>query len=110
METDDEIMKIVSSEKRTFEEIAVRLDYFIQRMGDLCRQHGEKKAERWMDNHDICRKLRINPRILQIPRDNGIFASTKIGSRTYYRLEDVERVIMDVEKRRKEAGWRNRNI
>ncbi len=42
-------MEIVSFEKRTFEEMAAKLDYFVQRMDDLCRQHGEKKAERWMD-------------------------------------------------------------
>ena len=52
MEINNEIMEIVSFEKRTFEEIAAKLDYFVQRMDDLCRQHGEKKAERWMDSHD----------------------------------------------------------
>ena len=89
-------MEIVSFEKRTFEEIAAKLDYFVQRMDDLCRQHGEKKAER--------------PRTLQTLRDNGTLAFTKIGNRTYYRLEDVERVIVDVEERRKEAKWKGKSI
>lgn len=43
-------------------------------------------------------------------RDNGTLAFTKIGNRTYYRPEDVERVISDVEDRRKEAKWKSRNI
>ena len=103
MEINNEIMEIVSFEKRTFEEIAAKLDYFVQRMDDLCQQHGEKKAERWMDSHDVCRKLRISPRTLQTLRDNGTLAFTKIGNRTYYRLEDVERVIVDVEERRKKT-------
>ena len=68
-------MEIVSFEKRTFEEMAAKLDYFVQRMDDLCRQHGEK-----------------------------------IGNRTYYRQEDVERVIVDVEERRKEAKWKGKSI
>ena len=67
-------MEIVSFEKRTFEEMAAKLDYFVQRMDDLCRQHGEKKAERWMDSHAVCRKLRISPRTLQTLRDNGTLA------------------------------------
>ena len=35
---------------------------------------------------------------------------TKIGNRTYYRQEDVERVIVDVEERRKEAKWKGKGI
>lgn len=71
---------------------------------------GEKKAERWMDSHAVCRKLRISPRTLQTLRDNGTLAFTKIGNRTYYRQEDVERVIVDVEERRKEAKWKGKGI
>lgn len=67
MEINNEIMEIVSFEKRTFEEIAAKLDYFVQRMDDLCRQHGEKKAERWMDSHDVCRKLRYQPEDIADP-------------------------------------------
>ena len=85
-------MEIVSFEKRTFEEMAAKLDYFVQRMDDLCR------------------KLRISPRTLQTLRDNGTLAFTKIGNRTYYRQEDVERVIVDVEERRKEAKWKGKSI
>lgn len=110
MEVNNEIMEIVSFEKRTFEEMAAKLDYFVQRMDDLCRQHGEKKAERWMDSHAVCRKLRISPRTLQTLRDNGTLAFSKIGNRTYYRQEDVERVIVDVEERRKEAKWKGKSI
>lgn len=110
MEVNNEIMEIVSFEKRTFEEMAAKLDYFVQRMDNLCRQHGEKKAERWMDSHAVCRKLRISPRTLQTLRDNGTLAFTKIGNRTYYRQEDVERVIVDVEERRKEAKWKGKSI
>ncbi len=54
--------------------------------------------------------LRISPRTLQTFRDNGTLAFTKIGNRTYYRPEDVERVISDVEDRRKEAKWKSRDI
>ena len=33
-------MEIISFEKRTFEEIAAKLDYFVQRVESLCREHG----------------------------------------------------------------------
>ena len=52
-------MEIISLEKRAFEEVAAKLDYFVQRMDNLCRMHGEKKPGGWMDNRAVCQKLRI---------------------------------------------------
>ena len=36
-------MEIISFEKRTFEEIAAKLDRFVQRVESLCREHGGKE-------------------------------------------------------------------
>ena len=96
-------MEIISFEKRTFEEIAAKLDHFVQQVENLCREHGGKETGEWMDNHEVCRRLRISPRTLQTLRDNGTLAFTKIGNRTYYRPDDVERVVGNVEDKRKEA-------
>lgn len=46
-------MEIISFEKRTFEEIAAKLDYFVQRVESLCREHGGKETGEWMDNHEV---------------------------------------------------------
>ena len=81
-------MEIISFEKRTFEEIAAKLDYFVQRVESLCSEHGGKETGEWMDNHEVCRRLRISPRTLQTLRDNGTLAFTKIGNRTYYRPDE----------------------
>ena len=94
-------MEIISFEKRTFEEIATKLDRFV---------HGGKETSEWMDNHEVCRRLRISPRTLQTLRDNGTLAFTKIGNRTYYRPDDVERVVGNVEDKRKEARWKGTTI
>ena len=61
-------MEIISFEKRTFEEIAAKLDCFVQRVESLCREHGGKETGEWMDNHEVCRRLRISPRTLQTLR------------------------------------------
>ena len=103
-------MEIISFEKRTYEEIAAKLDCFVQRVESLCREHGGKEICEWMDNHDVCRRLRISPRTLQTLRDNGTLAFTKIGNRTYYRPDDVERVVGNVEEKRKEARWKGKSI
>lgn len=46
-------MEIISFEKRTFEEIAAKLDRFVQRVESLCREHGGKETSEWMDNHEV---------------------------------------------------------
>lgn len=69
-----------------------------------------KETSEWMDNHEVCRRLRISPRTLQTLRDNGTLAFTKIGNRTYYRPDDVERVVGNVEEKRKEARWKGKTI
>ena len=103
-------MEIISFEKKTFEEISAKLDRFVQQVENLCREHGGKETSEWMDNHEVCRRLRISPRTLQTLRDNGTLAFTKIGNRTYYRPDDVELVVSNVEEKRKEARWKGKSI
>ena len=74
-------MNIISFEEKTFEGIAAKFEYFVQRVDNLCRRHGEKKIDEWMNNHDVCRKLRISPRTLQTIRDNGTLHSARLGTR-----------------------------
>ena len=103
-------MEIISFEKKTFEEISAKLDYFVQRMETLCNRYDQKETGKWMDSQAVCRKLRISPRTLQTFRNNGTLAFTKIGNRTYYRPDDVERVVGNVEDKRKEARWKGKTI
>ena len=64
----------------------------------------------WLDHQDVCLKLKISKRTLQTLRDNGTLAYTKIGNRTYYLPEDVERIVTKVEDRRKDARYRGHTI
>ena len=93
-------MEIISFEKRTFEEIATKLDRFVQRVESLCREHGGKETSEWMDNHEVCRRLRISPRTLQTMRENGTLAYTKISHKVYYRPEGVKAVFPVAEMKR----------
>ena len=58
-----------------------------------------KRTAGWLDHQDVCLKLKISKRTLQTLRDNGTLAYTKIGNRTYYLPEDVERIVTKVEDR-----------
>ena len=74
-------MNIISFEERTFEGIAAKFEYFVQRVDNLCRRHGEKKIDEWMDNHDVCRKRCISPRTLQDYRNSGILSYIQVGGK-----------------------------
>ncbi len=97
-------MEIVSIERKTFEEMVTKFDRFVSRMNAICHRYGEKTMGKWMDNQDVCRMLNISPRTLQTLRDNGTLAYSQINHKTYYRPEDVQRIISIVEDRRKERS------
>lgn len=103
-------MEIVSIEKRTFEAMVARFNRFVSRMEVICQWHGEKRMSEWMDNQDVCRMLNISPRTLQTLRDNGTLAYSQINHKTYYRPEDVERIVSVIEDRRKEAKFKGKTI
>ena len=103
-------MEIVSIERKTFEELVAKFDRFVSRMDTICHRQCEKKMSEWMDNQDVCRMLNISPRTLQTLRDNGTLAYSQINHKTYYRPEDVKRIVAHVEDRRKEARFKGRTI
>ena len=103
-------MEIVSIEKRTFEAMVARFNRFVSRMEVICQRHGEKRMSEWMDNQDVCRMLNISPRKLHSLRDNGTLAYSQINHKTYYRPEDVERIVSVIEDRRKEAKFKGKTI
>ena len=106
----EKYMEIVSIERKTFEEMVAKFDSFVRRMDAICHRNGEKTMSEWMDNQDVCRMLNISPRTLQTLRDNGTLAYSQINHKTYYRPEDVQRIVSVVEDRRKEAKFKGRTI
>jgi hypothetical protein len=97
-------MEIVSIERKTFEELVAKFDRFVSRMDGICRRHGEKKMNEWMDNQDVCRMLDISTRTLQTLRDNGTLGYSQINHKIYYRPEDVQRIMSVVESKRKKKN------
>ena len=51
-------MEIISFEKQAFEEVAAKLDYFVQRIDSFCRLHGEKEKNGWMASAGNCASVR----------------------------------------------------
>ena len=103
-------MEVVVIDKATFERMLSGFEIFAEKVERLCREQEDLGEKEWLDSNDVCRLLCISPRTLQTLRDNGTLAFTKIGNRTYYRPDDVERVVGNVEDKRKEARWKGKTI
>ena len=103
-------MEFVGIEKQLFEEFVRKFEYFEHRVMEICNRENDRTLHKWMDNQDVCRMLNISPRTLQTLRDNGTLAYSQINHKTYYRPEDVKRIVSIVEDRRKEARFKGRTI
>ena len=103
-------MEIISIEAGTFEAMLSRFEGFAKRMEHLCRLHSDRDMSEWLDNQDVCLLLNISPRTLQTLRDNGTLAYSQISHKTYYKPEDVKKILPLVENKRKEASYTGKTI
>lgn len=51
--------------------------------------------ERWLDKQDVREILHVSDRTLYTLRKSGILPSYTIGGKIYYRMEDIEKVLME---------------
>jgi hypothetical protein len=103
-------MEIINIDAQTFEAMLSKFEDFAKRMELLCRRHGDKDMSEWIDNQDVCRLLNISPRTLQTLRDNGTLAYSQISHKTYYKPEDVQKILPVVEDKRKQAKYKGKQL
>ncbi|MDR2936248.1 MAG: helix-turn-helix domain-containing protein [Rikenellaceae bacterium] len=63
--------------------------------------------QEWLDNQETCSILSITPRTLQTYRDNGTIPYTRIGSKIYYRPDDLKRLIPLIADRQKKKEYKS---
>lgn len=50
----------------------------------------QDKASKWLSNAEACDFLGVTTRTLQNYRDNGTLSFSKVGSKIYYKIGDLE--------------------
>ena len=103
-------MEIVNIDAKTFDAMLSKFESFAKRMEQFCRLHGDRDMSEWLDNQDVCLLLNISPRTLQTFRDNGTLAYSQISHKTYYKPEDVKKIVSVVEDKRKQAAYKAKKI
>ena len=96
-------MEIISIERSTYEELLTSFNSFVLQMKAMAGRGTDKQLGEWLDNQDVCQILNISPRTLQTLRQNGTLAYSQIEHKTYYKPEDVKRIIPLVEVWKKDA-------
>ena len=58
------MMEIVNIEKDAYEKFAGKFDHFVKKMMEMGKRGSDKRLGEWMDNQEVCDRLRISPRTL----------------------------------------------
>ena len=93
-------MEIVNIEAGTFKEMVTSIQ-IVERKNwkNLKGRQTSKSLDDWMDNQEVCMTLNISQRTLQAMRSNGTLPFSQIDRKTYYRRQDVIRLIEKGKKR-----------
>ena len=100
-------MEIVNIEAGTFREMVMSIQLLKEKLENLKGRQTSKSLDDWMDNQEVCMALNISQRTLQAMRSNGTLSFSQIDRKTYYRRQDVIRLI---EKGKKRQLLHNNNI
>jgi excisionase family DNA binding protein len=69
------------------DEIMSRLEVISSKLEEIQNQ---KSLKRWLSNPEACDFLGVTLRTMQNYRDNGLISFSKVGSKIYYKLSDLE--------------------
>ena len=86
-------------EAGTFKEMITSIRLLKEKLENLKSRQTSKSLDDWMDNQEVCMALNISQRTLQALRSNGTLPFSQIDRKTYYRRQDVIRLIEKGKKR-----------
>jgi len=84
-------MNLVLIEKEVIDELFNKLNYLTAKL-----QSNESKnqlSENWISNKDLAKVMDVSFRTLQQYRDNGTLSYSKIGSKIYYEIKEVDSLL-----------------
>ncbi len=92
-------MEIVNIEAGTFREMITSIRLLKEKLENLKSRQTSKSLDDSMDHQEVCMTLNISQRTLQALRSNGTLPFSQIDRKTYYRRQDVIRLIEKGKKR-----------
>ena len=82
-------MEVITIQSEAFQELVKKMDEIQTK---LTAKEKEPK-EIWLDNQEFIQLLKISKRTAQHYRDTGMISFSQVGSKIYYRINDVEELL-----------------
>ncbi len=82
-------MEVITIQSEAFQELVKKMDEIQTK---LTAKDKEPK-EIWLDNQEFIQLLKISKRTAQHYRDTGMISFSQVGSKIYYRMNDVEELL-----------------
>ncbi len=82
-------MEIITIQSEAFQEIIKRMDD----MNAALTQKKKKPEDVFLDNQEFIQLMNISKRTAQGWRDEGIISFSQIGSKIYYRMSDIQKLL-----------------
>lgn len=82
-------MEVITIQSEAFQELVKKMDEIQTK---LTAKEKEPK-EVWLDNQEFIQLLKISKRTAQHYRDTGMISFSQVGSKIYYRMNDIEELL-----------------
>lgn len=82
-------MEVITIQSEAFQELVKKMDEIQTK---LIAKDKEPK-EIWLDNQEFIQLMKISKRTAQHYRDTGMISFSQVGSKIYYRMNDVEELL-----------------
>ena len=80
-------MDVILIESSVWKALHEKMEKILARINELEMQ---KMKNEWLTTEQVMGILKISKRTMQRYRDNGLISFAQVGSRVFYRSEDVE--------------------
>lgn len=82
-------MEVITIQSEAFQAIIKRMD----EMNAALTQKQKNPEDTFLDNQEFIQLMNISKRTAQAWRDEGIISFSQIGSKIYYRMSDIQKLL-----------------
>lgn len=82
-------MEVITMQSEAFQEIIRRME----EINAALTQKQKNPEDTFLDNQEFIQLMNISKRTAQAWRDEGIISFSQIGSKIYYRMSDIQKLL-----------------
>ena len=91
-------MGLINVDVRQLTDLASKIEVLNNQVNSLKTKTEEKRLKAWIDINEVCIILNVSVRTVQSYRDKGLLAYSQVGTKYFYKSEDVESLISNNRK------------